>query len=181
MRNAQQSDCQSAPRSVERAKIKEGQKSFVMKSANQVHSQDGRSDFYTGNERVTLQGKYVQRVRELQEINDNLQRQIIKNQKDMPESHDPLSILADIEHCYIMITRNTGEIMNIYTMNENRLKRIAELEAENINLQQEISDAQGKFSGTQEMDLRTKFATDYFANKARYEKNLVEIQELSQE
>ena len=170
MRNSPQTDCQAAPRTVERAKAKVAQKSFELKSANTMLPRDERAGFYTGHERMTLQARHVQKVRELQEINDNLQRQVVKNEKDLPESLDPLSILADIEHCNIMITRNTGEIMNIYAMNETRLKKIAELEAENINLQQEISDAQGKFTNSHEMDLRTKYASEYFSNKARYKK-----------
>ena len=76
MRNPQ-TDYQAAPQAqaIERAKIKEGQKPFVIKPANPVLSQDDRAEFYTGQERVTLQMRNIQRVRDLQETNDNLQQQ----------------------------------------------------------------------------------------------------------
>ncbi|MBI3236487.1 MAG: hypothetical protein HYZ48_02090 [Chlamydiales bacterium] len=159
--------------------IKDGQPAFVVRSANQLLSCDERAEFYTGHERMTLQTRQVQRVRDLQEVNDNLQRQVVKNEKELMHSQDPLTILAEIEHCNIMIARNTGEILNIYALNEARLKRIAELESENINLQQEMSDTQAKFITCHEMNQRTKFAAEFFLTKAKYEKNIAEIRELS--
>jgi hypothetical protein len=115
----------------------------------------------------------------LQESNDSLQRQISRNEKEVLHSEDALSILAEIEHCNIMIARNTGEILNIYTQNEKRLQRIMELEAQNINLQQKMSDTQGEFITCHDMSQRTKFAAEFFTTKAQYERNLVEIRELN--
>jgi hypothetical protein len=123
--------------------------------------------------------RQIQRVRELQEDNDNLQRQITQNEKELLQVGDPLAILAEIEHCNIMIARNTGEILNIYTLNEKRLKRILELEKQNVNLQQELSDTQAKFITCHEMAQRTKYAVDFFLSKAQYEKNLGEIRDLN--
>ncbi len=180
MHNSPHTDCQSAPRSADHAKARDGQKVFVVNPANHLLSHDDRTEFYTGHERMTLQITQVQRVRELQEINDNLQRQVLKNEKELLHSQDPLTVLAEIEHWNIIIARNTGEIINIYALNEARLKRIAELEAENINLQQEMSDTQGKFITCYEMNQRTKYAADFFLTKAQYEKNVLEIRELSQ-
>jgi hypothetical protein len=181
MHNSPHTDCQSTPRIVDCATPIEGQKAFVINTPNRPLSHDDRAEFYTGHERMTLQTRQVERVRELQEINDNLQRQVVKNEKELLHSQDPLTILAEIEHCNIMIARNTGEILNIYALNEARLKRIAELEAQNINLQQEMSDTQGKFITCYEMSQRTKYAAEFFSTKAQYEKNVIEVRELSQQ
>jgi uncharacterized protein (DUF849 family) len=108
-----------------------------------------------------------------------LQRQVTRNQKELAHVEDRLSILAEIEHCNIIIARNTGEILNIYTQNENRLKRILELEAQNINLQQEMSDTQCKFITSLQMSQRTQFAAEFFVTKSQYERNLTEIRELN--
>jgi hypothetical protein len=158
---------------------KEGQPTLLAHPVTRLFSHDDRAEFYTGNERLTLQMRQIQRVRELQESNDNLQRQISRNEKEVVHSEDPLSILAEIEHCNIIIARNTGEIINIYAQNEKRLKRIMELEAENINLSQEMSDTQGKFITCHDMTKRTKIAAEFFVSKAQFEKNLAEIRELN--
>jgi hypothetical protein len=158
---------------------KESHPTLIANPATRLFNQDDRVEFYTSSERVTLQTRQIQRVRELQESNDNLQRQITQKEKELPHAADPLAILAEIEHCNIMIARNTGEILNIYTQNEHRLKRIMELEAQNIDLQQEMSDTQGEFITCHEMSQRTKFAAEFFITKAQYEKNLVEIRELN--
>ncbi|MBS0604237.1 MAG: hypothetical protein JSS60_04275 [Verrucomicrobia bacterium] len=177
MQAQQRTDFQ-APRTAEAVKSNEAP-TFIANPANRLFSHDDRAEFYTGNERVTLQMRPIQRVRELQEANDNLQRQVTRNEKELAHAEDPLAILAEIEHCNIMIARNTGEILNIYTQNEQRIKRIAELEAQNINLHQEMSDTQGKFITCHDMTQRTKFAAEFFITKAQYEKNVAEIRELS--
>lgn len=141
----------------------------------------GRVEFYNGSDRSSLQLRQIHRVRELQEINDNLQRQVRENEISLPTSSDPLSVIAQIEQCNILISRNTGEILNIHIQNERRLHRIAQLEAQNIDLQQEISDNQSKFSACQEIVARSQHASDFFLARAQYEKNLNEIRHLSQE
>lgn len=138
-------------------------------------------EFYTGKDRMTLQVKNIHRVRELQENNDHLQRQVRENEISLSTSHDPLTIIAQIEQCNILISRNTGEILNIHIQNDRRLARIAQLEAENINLQQDITDFQGKFSNCHEINDRAGFASEFFLARAQYEKNVMEIRELSQQ
>jgi hypothetical protein len=158
---------------------KEGHHTLIANPVTRLFNHEDRAEFYTCNERMTLQTRQIQRVRELQESNDNLQRQVTQNEKELLHAEDALAILAEIEHCNIMIARNTGEILNIYNQNEKRLKRIQELEAQNINLQQEMSDTQGKFITCHEMSQRTNFAAEFFITKAQYEKNVAEIRELN--
>jgi hypothetical protein len=171
-------ECQ-APKMAEAINSNEGQHTHIANPVTRLFTHADRADFYTGNERMSLQMRQIQRTRELQEANDNLQRQVTRSEKELLQADDPLSILAEIEHCNIMIARNTGEILNIYAQNEKRLTRIMELEAQNINLQQDVSDTQGKFITCRDMSQRTKFAAEFFITKAQLEKNLVEIRELN--
>jgi len=179
---AQNQTANQAGQMAEAIKINEAQPAFIANPASTIFShEDDRAEFYTGKERLTLQMRSVKRVRELQESNDNLQRQVTRNEKELSNAADPLAVLAEIEHCKIIISRNTGEIVNIYTNNENRLRRIAELEAQNINLQQDMSDTQGKFITCHDMSQRTKFAAEFFLTKTQLEKNIAEINDLSQQ
>lgn len=141
--------------------------------------EDQRAKFYKGDERLKLQGEHVKRVRDLQEENDRLQREIISREKELMHTKDALSILADIEHMRTMIARNTGEILKIYSKNEERLKRIADLESQNAQLQSDLMNIQGKFVSINNMDDRTKFASEFFFIKSTIEKNLQEIEDLS--
>ena len=179
---AQNQTANQAGQMAEAIKSKEAQPAFIANPVSTIFThEDDRAEFYTGKERMTLQMRSVKRVRELQESNDNLQRQVTRNEKELSNSEDRLSVLAEIEHCKIIISRNTGEIVNIYTNNENRLRRIAELEAQNINLQQDMSDTQGKFITCHDMAQRTKFAAEFFLTKTQLEKNIAEINDLSQQ
>ena len=49
-----------------------------------------RAQFYAGHDRLELQGSHVQRVRELQEENDHLQREITSKEKEISGSLDPI-------------------------------------------------------------------------------------------
>lgn len=138
-----------------------------------------RAQFYDGQERMNLQGSSVQRVRELQEENDHLQREIVQKENEIADSADALAILADIEHRKVIIARNTGEILKIYLRNEERLKRVRELEAHNVRIQSEMTEMQGKFISTKDMDEKTRFASEFFILKSEIERNLHEINELS--
>lgn len=144
-----------------------------------MQSHDDRAKFYTGHERLNLQNVKVHRVRELQEENDHLQREIIAKQNDVLNSADPLALLAGIEHCQTMIARNTGEILKIYRKNEERLARIKELENQNAKMNKELIAAQGKFIATNDMQIRTQLASEFFILKATIERNLSEIEELN--
>jgi DNA integrity scanning protein DisA with diadenylate cyclase activity len=137
-----------------------------------------RIKFYSGEDRASIQLNSLQQVRTLECANDDLQRQITHLKSD---TVDPLKTLADIDHCNAMIARNTGEILNVYAQNEKRLARINELEKQNINLQQEISDTQAAFGSSHDQDLKIKYASEYFGAKSSYDGNLVEIQELKVE
>lgn len=144
-----------------------------------MYSHDDRAKFYTGHERINLQTTQVQRVRELQEENDHLQREIITKEKDVINCVDPLAILADIEHRQTMIARNTGEILKIYRKNEERIARVKELESQNSKLNNEMIAAQSKFISTNDMQLRTRLASEFFILKATIERNLNEINDLN--
>lgn len=138
-----------------------------------------RANFYTGTDRLNLQGSCVQRVRELQEENDHLQREITTKEEELMNCTDPLAILADIEHRKIIIARNTGEILKIYLRNEERIKRIKELESQNVMIQKEMMEMQGRFISTKNMEEKTKFASEFFILKSEIERNLQEINELN--
>ncbi|MFI5333857.1 MAG: hypothetical protein ACHQT8_01670 [Chlamydiales bacterium] len=143
-------------------------------------SPEERAGFYMGEERLTLQNHNILRVRELQEMNDNLQREISRKEKLMLGAADPLAIAADVEHAKIMLARNTGEILKIYTEDEERRRRIAELEAQNIRLRADMSVTQSKFITDHDMQLRTRHAAEFFLSKSKLEKNIGEIIELCQ-
>ncbi len=148
-------------------------------ATKEIAENEPRAQFYTGHERLNLQGSQVQRVRELQEENDHLQREIISKEREIVSCTDPLAILADVEHRKIIISRNTGEILKIYQKNEERLKRINELEAHNGRIQCELMSMQGKFISTNDMEERTDCASKFFLLKSTIERNLSEIEELN--
>lgn len=154
-------------------------KQDVSNKLKTMFSHDERAKFYTGHERLDLQAAQVQRVRELQEENDHLQREINAREIEIHETKDPLVILADIEHRKTIIARNTGEILNIYTRNEERLKKMNELEKHNDLIKNEMKSKQGRFVNTLSMDEKTQIASDFFILRSTIEKNLQEIKDLS--
>jgi len=140
---------------------------------------DERAKHYTGEERLDLLNTQLHRVRELQEENDYLQREVINKEKAILSTTDPLPLLADIEHRKTMIARNTGEIVQIYSSNKERLKRVKELEAQNSQIQKDMIVSQSKFISTNNMDERTRSASEFFIMKATLERNLQEISNLT--
>lgn len=154
---------------------------IINKPVKRLFSHDERADFYSGEDRHTLKSNQLERVRELHEINDELQRQIINKRKELSSSSDQLALIADMEHCSILIARNTGEILKIYAQNEARLKRIAELETANCKLREDIMDMRDKFISNHDIQQRTKFAAEFFVLKDKLEKNISELYELSQD
>lgn len=148
-------------------------------TVSKFFTHEERVEFYNGKERLTLQEDNLQKVRALQEANDALQRQILSKQKALSGPEDALTVLADIEHYNIMISRNLGEIINVYAQNEQRLKRLAHLEAQNENLKQEMLDTQHRFSHCHEMQLRSKIAAEFFLAKTYFQNNLEEIEVLN--
>lgn len=156
------------------------QDAILAQPVRKTFSPEERAGFYMGEDRLTLQNHNILRVRELQEMNDNLQREISRKEKLMLGAADPLAIAADVEHAKIMLARNTGEILKIYTEDEERRRRIAELEAQNIRLRSEMVAKQSKFIMDHDMQARTRHAADFFLNKSKLEKNIAEIIELCQ-
>lgn len=151
----------------------------VSASSFSVSDSVDRAQFYAGKDRLNLQGTSVQRVRELQEENDHLQREIAAKEEELKSCTDPLAILADIEHRKIIIARNTGEILKIYLHNEERLKRIKDLESSNSRIQSEIMEKQGRFISTKDMEEKTQLAQDFFVLRSEIERNLQEINDLN--
>jgi len=159
--------------------VQEEMKMTLSQGSQKLSSED-RASFYAGHERIALQGNSVQRVRELQEENDHLQREISAKEEQISECTDPLAILAEVEHRKVIIARNTGEILKIYTRNEERIKRIKELESHNARIQNELSEMQGRFISTKDLEEKTKFASEFFILKSEIERNLNEINILNQ-
>lgn len=139
---------------------------------------NNRFEFYVGKERMTLRNEDLQRIRELQDANDQLQRQVAMQKQELFQVADSLKLSAEIEQSMCMIARNAGEILSIYSDNESRLRRISALEDKNINLQQDMSDVLGKVATCHEMQQKTQFAKEYFLKKAEYDRNTAEIQRL---
>lgn len=139
-----------------------------------------RAQFYAGHDRLSLKGECVQRVRELQEENDHLQREIAAKEAEIVDCKDPLAILADVEHRRIIVARNTGEVLKIYLRNEERIKRIKSLEAQNNLVQNQMMEMQGQFISTKNMQEKTKFASEFFILRSEIERNLEEISGLNQ-
>ena len=156
------------------------QETVISQTVRKTFSPEERAGFYAGEDRLTLQNHNVLRVRELQEINDNLQRDVSRKEKLLLSASDPLAISADIEHAKIMIARNTGEILHIHTRDEERRRRIAELEAQNIKLRADMVAMQSKFITDHDPHSRTRHAAEFFLGKARFESNIAELIELNQ-
>lgn len=121
------------------------------------------------------------RIQELQDINEKLHRQILQIEKDIHNSSDALSLLAEKERCVILIARNSGEIAKIHVENEERLRRISELEVRNKRLAVDKVAQRESFGDIRDPQQRIKHASDYFLTQSRMEKNADEIFELNQE
>lgn len=147
-------------------------------TVNSKPDSNNRFEFYVGKERMTLRNEDLQRIRELQDANDQLQRQVTMQKQELFQVADSLKLSAEIEQSMCMIARNAGEVLSIYSENESRLRRISALENKNINLQQDMSDVLGKVATCHEMQQKTQFAKEYFLKKAEYDRNIAEIQRL---
>lgn len=168
---------------VNKREVKEEAKQTAEEQVVHTHShhhlsQQERMAFYSGAESASLTGSSMKRVRDLQAANDELQRQISTLRHECSLSADPLKIMNDIEYCSSTIARNTGEILHIFSQNEKRLARIAELERQNINLQQEVTDTMSSFGSNNDPDAKTQFASGYFNAKCILESNIVTLQQL---
>jgi len=123
----------------------------------------------------------MQRIQELQKHNDELHRQIMQIEKDIHHVADPLTLLAEKERSSILIARNSGEIAKIHLANEERLRRISELENRNKRLVLEKNAQRDGFIDIRDPHERAKHASSFFLTQAHIEKNANEIYELNQE
>ena len=123
----------------------------------------------------------MRKIHELQAANDELHRQIVQLEKDMAHSADALTLIAERERCSILIARNAGEIAKIHTENEERLRRINELEGKNKRLAIEKIAERESFMEIRDPNERAKHASNYLLTQSRLEKNADEIFELNQE
>lgn len=149
-----------------------------VKTATAKQHANNRFDLYVGKEKMTLRSDDLQRIRELQDANDQLKRQVASQKKELFQATDSLKLSAEIEQTMCIIARNAGEILSIYSDNESRLRRISELEERNMHLQEEMSDVLGKIAICFDMHQKTKFSKGYFLKKAEYDRNTAEIQRL---
>lgn len=123
----------------------------------------------------------MRRIQELQTANDELHRQIVQLEKDMNHSADALSLVAERERCHILIARNSGEIAKIHTENEERIRRIGELEGKNKRLVVEKATHRENFMDIRDPHERVKQASNYLLTQSHLQKNADEIFELNQE
>lgn len=144
-------------------------------------SNDQMVYFFNGNDCRKLQNADRKRVRELQDANDSIQRQIAQIDHDVKHSKDGLTLLAEKERLLIMIARNTGEILKIHVENDRRIARIAEIERENIMLKEAIIDQRIKFIDTRNLHGRCKCAADFFLTESKIGKNSTELVDLTLE
>ncbi len=143
------------------------------------HHVSEKLKFFSGEEtNSSLPLSAQRRVRELQTGNKELQRQIAHLKHECSLSSDPLHIMNEIENANSTVAKNAGEILNIFTQNEKRLARIAELEKQNINLQQEITDNMAAFASISEQDKKSGFASGYYSARSTYENNLATLHQL---
>lgn len=138
-----------------------------------------RSSFYTGYDRKSLQVQAIRRVRELEEMNDVLQREIhILEEECQNTPEDLAKLLADLEYRKSILARNTGEIMKIFREDSERIFRIHELQEMNIRLQKEIEEGQELWNKKCDLDTRIRISSEMLYNQELISKNLQEIAEL---
>jgi hypothetical protein len=123
----------------------------------------------------------MRKIQELQAANDELHRQIVQMEKDINHSADPLTLIAEKERCMILIARNSGEVAKIHAENEERLRRITELEGKNKRLAVEKVSQRDSFMEIRDPHERAKHASNFFLTQSKLEKNADEIFELNQE
>jgi hypothetical protein len=123
----------------------------------------------------------MRKIQELQASNDELHRQIVQMEKDIHHSADPLTLIAEKERCSILIARNSGEIAKIHVENEERHRRIGELEEKNKRLAVEKATQREGFTDIRDPHERAKHASNFFLSVSRLEKNADELFQLNQE
>lgn len=138
-----------------------------------------RSRFYTCIDRKTLRDASIRRVRELEDLNDMLQREIVQFEEELSQApSDVPTLLAMIEHKKAMIARNTGEVLKIFIQEEERAQRIAELEAHNKRLEKEIAEKQSQWERTHDHEARIRISSVLLLNREKINYNLAELVDL---
>ena len=148
---------------------------------NTLFTQPHFSAVEPGKEIKLFSQANMQRIQELQKHNDELHRQIMQIEKDIHHVADPLTLLAEKEGSSILIARNNGEIAKIHQANEERLRRIAELENRNKRLVLEKNAQRDSFIDIRDPHERAKHASSFFLTQSHIEKNASEIYDLTQE
>jgi hypothetical protein len=140
------------------------------------------SMYYSGENRSMLTEREIARVRELEARNDELQREIIRNELVLKQNpKESIALLAVIEHHIMMIAANTGEVLKIFIENKERSERAKDLESQNIKLLEDIGRYEAAFAIDHNMQTRTKLACDLSRSKSRHENNVREIKTLCTE
>lgn len=138
-----------------------------------------RSRFYTCQDRKTLPESAIRRIRELEELNDGLQREIALHEDELKNApSDAPFILATIEHKKAMIARNTGEVVKIFISDEERIMRVAELEANIRRLEKEIVEQQQMWNRVHDQESRIRISSVLLLNREKISRHLVELADL---
>lgn len=155
--------------------------SVVAEPESLFASQDELIYFYNGHDCAQMKTADLLKTRELQDTNDKIQKQIFQLDREIKQSNDSLTLIAEKERLLILIARNTGEILKIHTENQERLQRIMEIESENVLLNEDMINQRNKFVDSHEISNRSKFAADFFLAKSKIERNNLELIDLIQE
>lgn len=142
-------------------------------------SHDEMVHFYNGHDCAKLLPADMKRVRELQETNDQLQRQLSALDAEIKNAADALVLLAERERLLIILARNTGEVLKIQVENDERLNRVAKLDSDNSKLKEKVVSQRDTFIVTHDMLPRSKHAADFFLSKSKIEKNTTELFDLT--
>lgn len=137
--------------------------------------------FYHCSEKTELRDADLNRIREIQQENDQFQREIFQRRKSTEHCADNLGSLAEIEHFKILIAKNAGEILKFYKKNRERLNKIQELEQQNISLNMDAEKEQELFIEALNIEERAQHAAKFFFIKESIAENKEEILRLSGE
>lgn len=142
-------------------------------------SHDEMVHFYNGHDCAKLLPADMKKIRELQDTNDKLQRQVAELDNEITNASDALVLLAERERLLILIARNTGEILKTHVENDDRLNRIAKLDTDTSKLKEKVVSQRDTFIVTHDILPRSKHAADFFLSKSKIEKNTTELYDLT--
>jgi len=164
------------------APIMSGEASLNMLKTKTIFSSDLRAQFYSCADRTMLPSDQLNRIYELERVNDQLQRDILHKEHSINTLQDPFHVLAaEIEHAKMTIARNTGEILKIFDFSSLRIERIAKLERENQVMHQENQEKQVIWASLHDIKERSQIAAKIFLNKDIMAKNDAELSMIKRE